>query len=224
MQEWSASSADIILGELKKRLTLIKQLQGLVNTETADELHDLQPLFARGLWIFGPEYEAVEFTSNRGMATTIWKLLGGTDDEISNRRADFVALSDRSIGVYSADKFNSEGEVDGVREVLIVELKKGGSTIGVKEIRQGEDYASELRKANLVDKTTNITAYVLGAKLDVAEDRTIGDNTKILPRMYDTILKRAHSRTFNLLSRIEESHPEIQSDAEVEEVLSETLF
>ena len=71
MEEWSASSAEIVLSELKSRLNLIERLQELVNTTSTDELHELQPLFARGLWIFGPEYESVEFTSNRSMATVI---------------------------------------------------------------------------------------------------------------------------------------------------------
>jgi hypothetical protein len=224
MQEWSASSAEIVLGELNKRLTLIKQLKELVNTEKTDELHDLQPLFARGLWIFGPEYEAVEFTSNRSMATAIQELLGGAKDRACELRADFVALPDRSIGVYSADSFSPEGEVDGVREVLIVELKKGGATIGVADVHQGEGYARKLRAKKHVSESTKIKVYVLGARLTDREDLSRGENTKIMPRMYDTILKRAESRTFHLLRRIEESRPTIQEDQEVEEVLAETFF
>lgn len=224
MREWDAGTAEIILSELNKRLTLIKQLRELVNTDKTDELHDLQPLFARGLWIFGPEYEAVEFTSNRAMATTIRQLFGGMDGSDCRLRADFVALPDRSIGVYSADSFNSDGEVDGVREVLIVELKKGGATIGVDEIHQGEGYARELRKKKAVDSQTKIDVYVLGTIVGDAEDSAIGTNTRIMPRTYDVILKRAEARTFHLLRRIEESQPEVKGDQEVEEVLAESLF
>lgn len=224
MQQWTASSAEIILGELNKRLTLIKELRGLVDTDKTDELHDLQPLFARGLWIFGPEYEAVEFTSNRSMTTTIAKLFGGVDESACRLRTDFVALSDGSISVYSADSFDADGEVDGVRDVLIIELKKGGASIGVEEVHQGESYATHLRKAKAVGNETKIDVYVLGSRLTEREDRTIGVNTRIMPRMYDTILKRAEARTFHLLRRIEESQPEIQSDKEVEEVLAEGLL
>ena len=120
MDEWTASAAEIILGELKKRLTLIKELRDLINTEKTDELHDLQPLFARGLWIFGPEYEAVEFTSNRSMGNSIRELFGGVSLSDCRLRTDFIALPSSSIGIYSADSFSAGGEVDGVREVLIV--------------------------------------------------------------------------------------------------------
>lgn len=222
MQEWTASNAEIVLGELGRRLDLINRLQALVNATTTDELHDLQPLFARGLWIFGPEYEAVDFASNRGMATVIRKHLGGSESEAPNVRPDFVALADRSIGVYAADAYDEAGEVAGIRKVLIVELKKGGSEINVKELRQGEDYAQQVRKANLVRANTDILIYVLGATLgDDAQERIVGKTTKVIPMMYDTVLKRAHARTFNLQKKLEATQLLIQSDDEVEEVLSQ---
>jgi len=65
MEEWSATHAEIVLNELGRRLKLIADLTNLVHAKTTDELHDLQPLFARGLWMFGPEFESADFTSNR---------------------------------------------------------------------------------------------------------------------------------------------------------------
>ena len=59
MSRWSAKNAALVLHELESRLRLIGKLQGIVHSTTADELHDIQPLFERGLWIFGPEYEGV---------------------------------------------------------------------------------------------------------------------------------------------------------------------
>lgn len=223
MQEWTASNAEVVLRELGRRLELIKQLQALVHTKTTDELHDLQPLFARGLWIFGPEYEAVDFASNRSMATVIRKLLGGTDTDTPRTRPDFVALPDRSIGVYSADSYDDGGEVAGVRKVLIVELKKGGFTVTRDELRQGEDYALEIQKANLVRADTEIIVYVLGATLgdDAQDERSVGKTTKLVPMMYDTVLKRAHARTFNLHRKLESAQPRIETDSDVEEVLAQ---
>ena len=63
MQKWTATNAEIVLNELEHRLRLIKRLQELVDSPKADELHDLQPLFERGLWMFGVEYEAIDFRS-----------------------------------------------------------------------------------------------------------------------------------------------------------------
>ena len=54
MQKWSASNAEIVLSELDRRISVIKELQELVRNRHSDEVHDIQPLFERGLWMFGP--------------------------------------------------------------------------------------------------------------------------------------------------------------------------
>jgi len=89
---------------------------------------------------------------------------------------------------------------------VIVELKRGGFEIGRKERQQPLDYASEIRKSGKVQKTTKITGFVLGTTIatDAADLVREGDNTKIFPRTYSTVLRAAHARTFNLRKRLEE--------------------
>ncbi len=200
MRRWSAGSAEMVLNELECRLRLIEKLKSLVNSKGADELHDIQPLFERGLWIFGPEYEGVQFHSNRGLATVIRKFLGGTDQQIPNKRPDFVALPGRSIGAYASCEFASENdEISGLKKVLLVELKKGGFEIKQDEVDQARNYAKELTKGGDVGPDTKIVGYVLGSTLESGlEKTTIGDRIEIIPFKYDTFLERAHSRTFQL--------------------------
>lgn len=47
------------------------------SSNETEEAQDLQRLFARALWIFGPQFESIEFTSNQGMTAVIRKLYGG---------------------------------------------------------------------------------------------------------------------------------------------------
>ena len=222
MQEWTARDAEVVLGELDRRLRLIEKLQGLVNTATADELHDLQPLFERGLWLFGPEYEAVDFRSNRAMSEVLKRLLKSPESDGSLNRPDFVVLPDASIGVYAAAAWNDGGELSGFRKVLIVELKKGGFKVSQHEMSQALGYADELRGASTLQRATAIVAYVLGAKRDDnVEEMTKGESTKIIPMTYDVLLARGHARTFNLLDRIKRERP-VALDGEVEAVIAES--
>jgi hypothetical protein len=224
MQKWTANNAETVLNELEKRLGLIKELTLLVDSSKTDELHDLQPLFERGLWMFGPEYEAVDFRSNRGLATIVRDFLGGTDKELARRRPDFVCLPDCSIGVYGAFGYGSEGEISGVRKILIVELKKGGFNLTQNELDQARNYAKELRKAADVLPNTEIIGYVLGANAEQSlEKLSHGEHTTIYPMIYRTLLDRAHSRTFNLQRRIEETQPTTFVDQEVEEALASSF-
>ncbi len=220
MQQWTASNAEIVLNELDRRLKLIDRMERLVENPLADELHDLQPLFERGLWIFGPEYEAVDFRSNRGLSEVIGRFLGGAGYKPPKRRPDFVALPETSIGAYCADAYDVTGEISGVRKVAILELKRGGFCVAQKEVDQARDYSKEIRKAGRVQPSTDIVAYVLGATLEQGlEQMTVGEKTMIIPMVYQTVLRKAHQRTFNLQRRLQETKPEIVSDPEVDEVL-----
>jgi hypothetical protein len=127
MQKWSASNAEIVLSELDRRMSVIKELQELVRNRNSDEVHDIQPLFERGLWMFGPEYESVEFTSNRGMTHVVQEFFERKNILGSRKRPDFVVLPDSTIGLYAADDF-TDGEVSGVRKILIVELSRSRRT------------------------------------------------------------------------------------------------
>lgn len=220
MQRWSATNAEIVLNELEKRLALITELQELIRHKS-DELHDLQPLFAKGLWIFGPEYESVEFTSNRGMSTVVREFFKRKGEETSRSRPDFVALPDSSIGLYSADDFR-DGEVAGVRKILIVELKRGGFCLTQRELDQARDYAKELRSTGCAQSHTLVEAYVLGASLEPGlQEMRIGEHTVVWPFPYDLLLNRGHARVFNLQKRIEESKPEIVEDADIRDILEQ---
>lgn len=223
MRRWSADSVAMVLHELEGRLRLIERLRLLVNSKMADELHDLQPLFERGLWVFGPEYEGIQFLSNRGLATIIRTFLGGTEQDVPTKRPDFVALPGRSIGVYGAPEYSSEnGEVSGLQKLLLVELKRGGFQLTQKEVDQARDYAKQLTKGSEVRPDTKIIGYVLGATLEPGLEKTThGDRIEIVPFAYNTFLERAHSRTFQLQRRIEQAGFELPKDAIVDEVLAQ---
>jgi hypothetical protein len=222
MQRWTATNAEIVLGELERRLTVLKELQELIRDKGADELHELQPLFERGLWMFGPEYEAVDFTSNVSMNKVVREFFEKEGVTASRSRPDFVVLPDSSIGFYSADEFVN-GEVAGVRKILIVELKRGGFCVTQKEADQARGYAKELRAKGCAQATTDIEAYVLGASVEVGLEKMTQGRITITPVPYDVILNRAHARTFNLQRRIAESKPEIKPDEEIAEVLEQSL-
>src|SRR5262249_30629402 len=161
-----------------------------------------------------PEYEAVEFTSNRSMNTVVRELFKKQGVDASRSRPDFIVLPDSSIGFYAADEF-TKGEVSGTRKILIVELKRGGFCVTQKEVDQAREYSKELRAKGCAQSTTEIEAYVLGASVEIGlEDMTQG-RTVIKPCPYDIVLNRAHARTFNLQKRIQESKPEIKQDDDI---------
>jgi len=225
LEEWSVQEARIVLDELRRRLKVIESMERLVENPSSDELHEIQPLFEKGLWIFGPEYESIQFMSNRSLSTVLRKLIGDNEIQAKNprNRPDFIALADSSIGIYSHDSFDERGEVKGLGKVLIVELKKGGFEIGRDEMRQAGNYANELRKSGKC-KGAMINAFVLGTTISQDAKDIIREgeptHTIIESETYSTTLRKAHARTFNLLEKIEKIKNAELFDKEVEEVLS----
>lgn len=220
LEEWTVADAKKVLDELRYRIDLISQLEQLVDSPTADELHDLQPLFERGLWIFGPEFESISFTSNQSLSTVVKKLFKGGAVASPKKRPDFVILPDSSIGIYSCDAFNENHEIAGIASVIIVELKKGGFTISYSEKDQAMKYAREIRGSGKVSRFTKITCYVLGASVEsTAEEPATDGSITVYPKAYNTILKQAHSRTFNLLNKLQALNRFEPYDSDLEEIL-----
>lgn len=207
LDEWSIADAKKVLNELRYRLDLIKKLDDLVDKHTTDELHDLQPLFERGLWIFGPEFESISYISNRSLSTIVKKFLqdkGHVVIEHPSKRPDFVVMPDTSIGIYASDKFDDNQEVIGFSQIVIIELKKGGFKLTLDEKSQALNYARELRRSGKVDQTTKIICYVLGSSVDAEDSGKMTDGeTEIVPRRYNAVLRQANARTFNLLQKLE---------------------
>jgi len=194
----------------------------LLEDPSADELHDIQPLFDRGLWIFGPEYESISFVSNRTLVTVLRELLHDSLTALPDprRRPDIVALPNSTISIYSRDAFDDESEVSGIAKVLIVELKKGGFTITRAEKQQAADYANAIRRSGKVERTTEFVGFVLGTKIaDDAHESLREGNTTIFARAYSTVLQQANARTFNLLQQIRKTKGAELTDPIVEEVI-----
>jgi hypothetical protein len=232
MRQWTATSADLVLGELHRRIRLIERMQDLVDNPHGDELHELQPLFERGLWIFGTEYESVDFRSNRGLKEVILRFLQAKSGLKGNanygpperRRTDIVAVAEPPINVYSADTYQA-GKVAGIRKVLVLELKKGGYTLNRADRDQARDYAIEIRKSGRVQDNTELEVYLLGAAIGDHVGRVTepDDRVAVTPMQYGTILREAELRTFNLQRELKRLGPAPMPDEEIDRVFPEEI-
>ena len=207
LEEWSIGMAKLVLDEIQNRLRLIAELRAKLEVVGIDEVHELQPLFARGLWMFGAQFESIEFTSNKGMTTVIRTLFGDSTGTGSRNRPDFVALPDSSVGFYGRSSYDDEYNEDGVEHVVIVDLKTTGLYLGSKEKEQVWKYVKELKAKGHIKKFTRVDGFVLGNLIEQGEDELIkhGEEVKIMPMLYDTILTRAEKRLLDLYSRVKEA-------------------
>lgn len=204
LSDWSLDLAKEVLDELQMRLKLLDELRERVLDVNTREVQDLQPLFYQGLWIFGPEYETIEFTSNEGMTKVIQGLFR-SDIKGSRNRPDFAILPDSTVGSYSYHRYDDDGAEVGIDRLVVVELKKPGIPISTDEKGQCWRYVSELLRKGLISRDTKVTCFVLGSEIDPFERdarKENNDRCTIQPLDYQVVISRAKSRLLKLYDRV----------------------
>ena len=207
LEEWGIRLVKDALNEIQTRLVLIKNLDSKLRDENADGVAELQPLFEKSLWVFGPEFESIEFTSNKGMTTVIRTLMNKSMKGSLNR-PDFVILPDGSVGFYSRDAYDADCEVGGVARLVIAEIKRPGVIIGSEQKEQAWKYVKELLGKGLITKATKVSCFVLGSIIDPVEnDPTFyaGGAVEVRPLAYDVFVKRAEARMLSLNKKLQDA-------------------
>lgn len=204
LSRWSARMATLVLNEVECRLRLIAELRGKLDVVGVDEVQELQPVFERGLWMFGPQFESAEFTANQGMTKVIQRLFKDRSGSGSRSRPDFVVLPESSIGLYASPSYDDVHEVDGIDHLAVIELKTTGRKIGGKEREQVWEYIQELDERGYLKPNTRVDGFVLGDCIARGENRVTiySDMVRIRPMLYETVLERAEKRLLNLYDRI----------------------
>jgi hypothetical protein len=209
MSQWTVGIAKLVLDEIQSRLKTINELRIKLKNIRVDEVHELQPIFAKGgLWMFGPEFETLDFTSNKGMTKVIREVFGDKEGKGSLNRPDFVIKPNASIGIYGRDAFDDEGNVNGIAHVIFVDLKTTGLSLGSAEKEQIWKYVKELKSKGYITSATKVDGFILGDQIESGEAGTRkedDDRVKITPMLYENLLVRAEKRMLNLNSKVQDA-------------------
>ncbi|PRG71022.1 ATP-binding protein [Burkholderia cenocepacia] len=208
LSQWTIGMAKVVLDEIQGRLKVINELRIKIQVAGIDEVKELQPLFAKGLWMFGDKFESIHFTSNKGMTTVIRELFDGKAEKASLNRPDFVIRGDGSTGFYSLPSYNEDHQEVGVGHLVIVDLKTTKLSLGSKEKEQIWKYVKELKKKGHIQPETRVDGFVLGDQIESGEGGTRtedNDKVKIQPLLYSIILSRAEQRLLKLYERVKEA-------------------
>jgi hypothetical protein len=208
LSQWSIGMAKVVLDEIQGRLKVINELRIKIQVAGIDEVKELQPLFAKGLWMFGDKFESIHFTSNKGMTTVIRELFDGKADKASLNRPDFVIRGDGSTGFYSLPSYNEDHQEVGVGHLVIVDLKTTKLSLGSKEKEQIWKYVKELKRKGHIQPDTRVDGFVLGDQIESGEGGTRTEDNekiKIQPLLYSIILNRAEQRLMKLYEKVKEA-------------------
>lgn len=226
LDQWSVSDIRIVLDEIDQRLSVISAIEKLSNDPTTDELHVLHPLISQAKWLFGVEFDNPNYTFNRTLTTVLSDLLKSQRKEDVDinwlKRPDLAIGSNFSLSCVCTEDVD-ENEIFVVDKILIIELKKGGFTIGRDEMNQADEYVDAIYHGNKLNCKPKIKAFVVGDKVSpsISRKKTQEDYGEVYAYTYRQLVQTAGKRLFNLKNKLSVRYEELSPKDYLSEVLEE---
>lgn len=211
--QWTVQDALAVLDEIDHRLAIVSAIEKLCGDPLTDELHTLHPLVTQARWLFGPEFDSSEYASNVTLRTATEKIFAkrAQSSAFNNakQRPDIVVLADATCSVVGTELFDStDGNLSRIRDVLIIELKKGRSRIGRDEINQADGYVQDFLASGAIDGTPMFRAFVVGHEIaaktlkekEIKEEGVL--RGRVIATTYGQLTRTAHQRLFRLRDKI----------------------
>lgn len=213
LTQWTVRDALSVLDEIDQRLGVIVAIEKLSGDEGADELHTLHPLVTQARWLFGPEFDSSEYSSNMSLRTAsekIFKKRLSPEAFVNHmQRPDIVVLADATCSVVGTEGYDqADPSLIRTQNVLIIELKKGRSAIGREEMTQADGYVQDFLNSGALDGTPMFRAFVVGHEIapKTTREKDLKDDSVVRGRIQATtfgqLTRTAHQRLFRLKERI----------------------
>lgn len=211
--DWTVRDALTVLDEIDSRLSVIEAIDKLSGDPATDELHTLHPLVTQARWLFGPEFDSLEYTSNVTLRTVARKIFKQSVEDgaflKSDQRPDIVVLADATLSIVGTEGYdNFDTSLTRIQNVLIIELKKGKSSIGRAEMTQADGYVQDFLQSEVMDGTPMIRAFVVGHQISskTTKEKSISEENvvrgKVVATTYGQLTRSASQRLFKLRNKI----------------------
>lgn len=216
--EWTVRDALTVLDEIDRRVAVLQAIVRFSADQDTDELHTLHPLVSEARWLFGPEFDSAEYASNVSLRTALETLFRKRLDPKAvlnpRKRPDLLILSDSTICGVSTDAYDDEKGLSSLRDILLIELKRGRSEIGREEVHQATDYVEDLTRSGHLDGAPFIRAFVVGhtKSSKVEETRKIGESpvrARIDVTTYRQLVRTGEKRLFKLKEKLAARYEEL---------------
>lgn len=220
LDEWTVKDALCVLDEIDRRISVIEAINKLSSDKDVEELKVLHPLITEARWLFGPEYDSPEYSSNRQLKTVVNQIFGKeiNDCEFINhkKRPDLVILRDSSLALTCTEGINTESGLSEIQSILIIELKRGGFTLGRDERNQAMGYIEDMIGCGSLIGNPYINAFVVGdtvtnklSPIAIIKDDNEQERGKLRITNFSQLVDTAEKRLFNLRKTLSDRYDDI---------------
>lgn len=212
LDQWTVKDALSVLDEISRRISVIEAIEKLSGDSQIDELKILHPLVTGARWLFGPEFDSAEYTSNQQLRTIVKKIFkldsNATAFENDQKRPDLFLLSNSTASVTGAEQFNIDNNLLEMRRILIIELKRGGSSLSRANRDQAVHYVEDFIGCADLTGNPSIFAFVVGETVSgkVVGKQRVGDTGHVCVTTFAQLVDTAKRRLFNLREKLTERY------------------
>ncbi len=224
--EWTVRDALTVLDELDRRLRVVEAIEKLSSDSKVEELHALHPLVTESRWLFGIEFDTPEYVSNVSLTTAMREIFGKrlVGGEIANprKRTDILVLGDATVSGVATERFE-ELALPTMSQVLLLELKRGGSEITRDNVNQATNYVEDFLGSRLIEGEPFFRVFVIGHTVSdkVQVRRDIPPRAKIEVTTYCQLVRQANRRLFRLRERLTSRYEEVTGSDLLNRILAE---
>lgn len=151
------------------------------------------------------------------------------DDEydlsmISNprRRPDIFCLKNYTINAVCTDKPDMQAaKIMKPDQILIIELKRGGSEITIEEVGQVEHYVRQIKKSAAIHKDASIEGFIVGSTIGDIDPERILTSGIIHAVTYSQLVETANCQLFRLRDKLKNHYDSMGQESIVEKALRE---
>ena len=220
LEKWSVRDALSVLDEIDNRISVIEAIRKLSKDEDVDELHVLHPLVTAARWLFGPEFESAEYSSNRqlqsAIETVFKKKIGKEVFNNHKKRPDIVVLNDATASVTGTEVFDNDSGLSTVNKVLIIELKRGKFKLTRDERNQAQGYVEDFVNCGSLIGSPYIEAFVVGESfqekiqpISTVKNENNVEMGKIRITTFGQLVDTAEKRLFGLRQKLSERYDDM---------------
>lgn len=220
LENWSVRDALSVLDEIDKRISVIEAIRKLSKDKDVDELHVLHPLVTGARWLFGPEFESAEYSSNRQLQTAVEvvfkKKISKEVFKNHKKRPDIVVLNDSTASITGTESFDTDSNLSTVNKVLIIELKRGGFQLTREERNQAQGYVEDFMSCGQLIETPYIEAFVVGESfsekiqpISTVKNENNVEMGKIRITTFSQLVDTAEKRLFGLRKKLSDRYDDV---------------
>jgi hypothetical protein len=205
LAEYGAARVGEVTETLHTQIEVIEVLrrkvaEGVIETE-------IHKIIAKNIWLLRDDL--TYWFDNKSFATQLGKALAKKFKRTGNRRPDLVCFDDRLL---------REEKGQDPEKLLVVEFKRPGVKVGLKELNQVMQYKNVFAESLGSIDASKIQVIVLGERFDTSFDRGALNATNYKIVSYEELLANAGDRYRDLYERlIPDGFADISLDGDDEE-------